>query len=106
MTGTRLGCVWSAVFHRRFDWHDDTKLLELAQYRAHKSNMDSLMTVNELARYMRVHPTTIYRLLKSGGVPAIKVGGSWRFHRGAIDRWVKGIETGDLPAPRGSGASR
>jgi hypothetical protein len=32
-----LGCVGSAIFHRRFDWHDDTKSLELAQYRARKS---------------------------------------------------------------------
>jgi excisionase family DNA binding protein len=58
------------------------------------------MTVNELARYMRVHPTTIYRLLKSGGLPGIKLGGSWRFHREAIDRWMNGIEAGDLPAPK------
>ena len=47
----------------------------------------AVMTVNDLARYLKVHPSTIYRLLKTGQLPAFKVGGDWRFNREQIDRW-------------------
>jgi excisionase family DNA binding protein len=46
-----------------------------------------IMTVMELADYLRVHPTTIYRLLKLGQLPAFKVGSEWRFTVESIDRW-------------------
>ena len=46
-----------------------------------------IMTVMELADYLRVHPTTIYRLLKLGQLPAFKVGSDWRFNVESIDRW-------------------
>jgi excisionase family DNA binding protein len=51
---------------------------------------DMIMTVNELALYLRVHATTIYRLLKDNRVPAFRVGSDWRFSRRAIDRWMIG----------------
>ena len=52
--------------------------------------MDSarVMTLNELANYLRVHPSTIYRLLKRRGLPAFKVGSDWRFNSESIDRWL------------------
>jgi excisionase family DNA binding protein len=46
-----------------------------------------LLTVKELADYLRVHPSTIYRLLKRGDLPGIKLGSDWRFSVEAIDRW-------------------
>jgi excisionase family DNA binding protein len=53
-----------------------------------------LVTVKELSDYLRVHPSTIYRLLKRGELPAIKLGSDWRFSLEAIDRWRQrqGIE--------------
>ncbi len=47
--------------------------------------MAELMTVQEVANYLRVTEKTIYRLLKRGRIPATKVGRSWRFARAAID---------------------
>lgn len=47
----------------------------------------NIMTVRELAEYLRVHPSTIYRLLRHGTLPAFRVGSDWRFSREAIDRW-------------------
>ena len=47
-----------------------------------------VMTLNELADYLRVHPSTIYRLLKRRGLPAFKVGSDWRFNSESIDRWL------------------
>jgi len=50
--------------------------------------MAELMTVEEVARYLRVTKKTIYRLLKRGSIPASKVGRQWRFDKTAIDEWL------------------
>ena len=47
----------------------------------------SVFTVGELADYLRVHPSTIYRLLERKELPAFKVGRDWRFTMEEIDRW-------------------
>jgi excisionase family DNA binding protein len=46
-----------------------------------------VITVGELAKYLRVHRSTIYRLLKKGQLPGFKIGSDWRFSRAAIDKW-------------------
>lgn len=46
-----------------------------------------LMTVHEVADYLHVHPSTIYRLLKGKKLPAFRVGSDWRFTRDVIDKW-------------------
>jgi excisionase family DNA binding protein len=46
-----------------------------------------VLTVGELAEYLRVHPSTIYRLLERKELPAFKVGRDWRFTTEEIDRW-------------------
>ena len=46
-----------------------------------------VLTVKDLCEYLRVHPSTIYRLLKAGQLPAFKVGSDWRFNLEAIDHW-------------------
>jgi excisionase family DNA binding protein len=50
-----------------------------------------VMTVNDVAAYLRVHRTTVYRLLKNGQIPAFRVGSDWRFTTEAIDRWQNGL---------------
>ena len=46
-----------------------------------------VLTVNELAEYLRVHRSTIYRLLKKGLLPGFKIGSDWRFNVEVIDDW-------------------
>ena len=46
-----------------------------------------LMTVPELAEFLRVHKATIYRLLRKGLLPGVRIGSEWRFDRAAIERW-------------------
>ena len=46
-----------------------------------------VLTVNELAEYLRVHRSTIYRLLKKGRLPGFKIGSDWRFNVEVIDEW-------------------
>ncbi len=50
----------------------------------------SVLTPAELANYLRVHRSTIYRLLDRGELPSFKVGSDWRFVRDDIDRWRLG----------------
>jgi len=47
-----------------------------------------VMTVREVAEYLKVKERTIYRLVAKGGIPAFKVGGSWRFRRAEIEEWI------------------
>ncbi len=45
------------------------------------------LTVVEVADYLRVDRSTIYRMLKRKELPAFKVGDDWRFNLEQIDRW-------------------
>lgn len=47
-----------------------------------------LMTVREVSAYLRVDRSTIYRLVRTGRIPAFRVGSDWRFDIEAIDRWT------------------
>lgn len=46
-----------------------------------------IFTIKELSEHLRVHPTTIYRLLRQGRLPGFRVGSNWRFSRETIERW-------------------
>jgi excisionase family DNA binding protein len=50
---------------------------------------DEIFTIKELSAHLRVHPTTIYRLLRQGRLPGFRVGSNWRFNRTAIEQWEK-----------------
>ena len=41
---------------------------------------DTILTVKEVAAYLKIHPSTLYRLLKRQGLPAFKMGSDWRFN--------------------------
>lgn len=55
---------------------------------------EQVMTLEEVAVYLRVHPSTIYRLLKKNRIPAFKVGSDWRFNVESVDRWCVQLESG------------
>jgi excisionase family DNA binding protein len=60
-----------------------------------------VMTVDELAAFLRVHKATIYRLLRDRKIPAFKVGSDWRFNREEIDEWRRGQENHSrVPEPK------
>ncbi len=46
------------------------------------------MTIDDLASYLQVSKSSLYKLAQGGKVPGQKVGKHWRFHREAIDRWL------------------
>lgn len=49
----------------------------------------SLMTVDELAKYLRMKKVTIYKHAQEGKLPGFKVGSTWRFKKATIDRWIE-----------------
>ena len=59
-----------------------------------------IMTIGEVADYLKVTERTIYRLAAAKKVPAFKVGGSWRFSLAAIDVWIKQQSMDALDADR------
>ena len=63
---------------------------------------DEIMTVEELAKYLRVPRSTVYRLAQRGRVPSQKVGRHWRFRKEAIDRWLEAAATAPGEPAEGS----
>ena len=63
---------------------------------------DDIFTIKELSEHLRVHPTTIYRLLRQGRLPGFRVGSNWRFNRAAIEQWERTQAAGfEPPIARG-----
>ena len=60
--------------------------------------MKEILTPREAAEYLSVHVRTIYRLAKNREIPGRKVGGSWRFKKGALDEW---LSLRDNPSTKG-----
>jgi excisionase family DNA binding protein len=54
----------------------------------------TLMTIEELASYLRVTRRTIYDWLKHNKIPAVKLIGQWRFRKEKIDAWIQKQESG------------
>jgi excisionase family DNA binding protein len=49
---------------------------------------DEILTVEEVAAYLKAGRRTVYRLAANGQIPAFKLGGTWRFQRAELDRWI------------------
>lgn len=47
-----------------------------------------ILTLEEVAAYLKAGKRTVYRLAQEGKIPAFKLGGSWRFRRAELDRWI------------------
>lgn len=53
-----------------------------------------IMTMDELAEYLRISKSTLYKLATEDKLPGQKIGKRWRFHKDAVDEWVKrGLES-------------
>lgn len=48
-----------------------------------------IMTMDELAEYLKISKSTLYKLAVEDKLPGQKIGKRWRFHKGAIDEWLK-----------------
>lgn len=53
-----------------------------------------ILTLEELAAYLKAGKRTVYRLASNGQIPAFKLGGTWRFSKADIEGWIKQQSTG------------
>lgn len=50
---------------------------------------DEIMTIKEVAAYLKLNEKTTYKLVADGKIPGFKAGGSWRFRREEIVEWTR-----------------
>ena len=62
-------------------------------------NDEIFLTTEEVLEYLQVNLRTVYRLIKAGKIPAVRVGRQWRFRKRDIDAWL------DSQRPRGERAA-
>ncbi|HXT31543.1 MAG TPA: helix-turn-helix domain-containing protein [Vicinamibacterales bacterium] len=50
--------------------------------------LEAFLTTDEVLGYLKTTPRTIYRLIRTGELPAIRIGRQWRFRRSDLDGWL------------------
>ncbi len=64
---------------------------------------ETFLTTEEVLEYLNVNLRTVYRLIKAGSIPAVRVGRQWRFRKRDIDQWLEGQRHTEI---KGTGAAR
>ena len=54
-------------------------------------DQDKWLTIDELAEYLKMGRTKLYRMAQEREIPASKIGNQWRFDRDEIDDWMKSL---------------
>jgi excisionase family DNA binding protein len=68
---------------------------------------ETFLTTEEVLEYLSVNLRTVYRLIKAGSIPAVRVGRQWRFRKRDLDQWLERQRSGEgrtqvskpVPAP-------
>jgi len=58
-----------------------------------ESATPAFLTMDEVLGYLRVTSRTIYRLIKTGDLPAVRIGRQWRFRQSDLDAWLDRQQT-------------
>ncbi len=53
-----------------------------------QDNQDVFLTTEDVLSYLRINARTVYRLIHTGDLPAVRVGRQWRVRRRDLDRFV------------------
>jgi len=73
------------------------KLAKLGKRNAPQANLvekmmtdtdGEILTLDEVAAYLKAGKRTVYRLAQKGEIPAFKLGGTWRFRRSELHAWI------------------
>jgi len=67
-----------------------------------KKSTGDVLTIEELAIYLKIPKSTLYKLVREGKIPSQKIGRRWRFQKRSIERWLERERKSDP----GSGGSR
>jgi excisionase family DNA binding protein len=60
---------------------------------------DEVLTIEELATYLKIAKSTLYKLVREGKIPCQKIGRHWRFRKPAIDFWLEKGRSDDTGTP-------
>jgi len=64
-----------------------------------KKNVEfTILTVHEVAEYLRMSEAKVYRLVKEGGLPVVRIGKTWRFRKDLLDNWLSQCTASSLKA--------
>jgi excisionase family DNA binding protein len=61
----------------------------MGESRERRKSAGEVLTIEELAVYLKIAKSTLYKLSQEGRIPAQKVGRHWRYRKDAIDRWLE-----------------
>lgn len=64
---------------------------------------DVVMTIDDLAAYLKLSKSSLYHFARAGKVPGVKIGQQWRFQKSAIDEWMRTATIPPPPAPAAPG---
>ena len=60
----------------------------------------TIMTVHEVAEYLRMSEAKVYRLAKQRCIPVVRIGNSWRFRKDLLDEWLSKCTEASLDSKR------
>lgn len=60
-----------------------------------------ILTLDEVAVFLKAGKRTVYRSAQNGDIPAFKVGGTWRFRRSELERWIDQNSNQHAPDKKG-----
>ena len=63
-----------------------------------KKDSLTILTVRDVAEYLRMSETKVYRLVKQRQLPVFRIGKSWRFRKDLLDEWLSQRTTSSLKA--------
>jgi excisionase family DNA binding protein len=66
---------------------------------------EAFLTTEDVLDYLQINLRTVYRLIKAGRIPAVRVGRQWRFRKRDIDLWLESQRTQQRPQPAAAGTS-
>jgi len=78
----RIGITWQSYFN-------------VGKGKAMTDAEDEILTLDEVAAYLKAGKRTVYRLAADEKIPAFKLGGTWRFRKADLERWIAQQTTGD-----------
>ncbi|MEM4379882.1 MAG: helix-turn-helix domain-containing protein [Thermoplasmatales archaeon] len=59
---------------------------------------EEILTVKEVAKFLKYDEHTIYRLARKGDLPGFKISGEWRFRKSVIAKWIEDKEKSHIVA--------
>ena len=58
--------------------------------------LDEIMTLEEMAGYLKIGKSTLYKMVREDKIPVVKIANQWRFRKEDIEKWLKEIKDKNL----------